>query len=51
MSSGYFRRRLLEALASAEQAATEQERQIHLRTSCYYLELLEASIRRSETTH
>jgi hypothetical protein len=46
MYSGYFRQRLMEALVSAEQAETEQERQVHLRTSCLYLELLEVSTRR-----
>ena len=39
----YFRRRFKEALASAENAMTEQERLVHLRTSNYYRDLLEAS--------
>ena len=47
MYSGYFRQRLMEALLSAEQADSEQERLVHLRTSCLYRELLEASARRS----
>jgi hypothetical protein len=46
MDNGYFRRRLMEALMSAEQAQTERERQVHLRASCLYLELLEASTRK-----
>jgi hypothetical protein len=46
MYSGYFRQRLMEALLSAEQARSEQERLIHLRTSRYYRDLFEASARR-----
>ena len=47
MYKAYFIRRLLEALSHAEQADTEHERSIHLRTSRYYRDLIEGSGRRS----
>ena len=46
MPSTYFRKRLIEALHSAEQAKDDRERSIHLRTSRYYRELYEAAARR-----
>ena len=47
MSKAYFIRRLLEALYLAEQADSETERSIHLRTSRYYRDLIESSRRRN----
>lgn len=46
MSKAYFIRRLLEALSLAEQADTELERSIHLRTSRYYRDLIDSSSKR-----
>ncbi|MFL6751951.1 MAG: hypothetical protein ACJ8D5_07220 [Sphingomicrobium sp.] len=40
MYKAYFARRLLEAISSARQAGTEQERAIHLRVSRYYHDLI-----------
>ena len=40
MTKAYFKRRLLEALAQADQAVTPQERSIHLKASRYYCALL-----------
>jgi hypothetical protein len=45
MYKAYFIRRLLEALSLAEQAESNEERSIHLRTSRHYRDLIEATYR------
>jgi glycerol-3-phosphate dehydrogenase len=45
MYSAYFQRRLFEALDLAEQASSEQQRLIHLRTVRYYRDLLQSAAR------
>jgi hypothetical protein len=40
MYKAYFVRRLLEALSSADEAESEEERSIYLRTSRYYRDLI-----------
>jgi hypothetical protein len=42
MNKVYFLTRLLEAMALAEQAETEQERAVHRRTLRHYRELIDA---------
>jgi hypothetical protein len=49
MTKAYFIRRLFEALSLAEQADTDEERSIHLRTSRYYRDLIEAAHKRNST--
>lgn len=46
MYKAYFIRRLLEALEMAEQAATPEEREVYLRASRYYRDLIDASTKR-----
>ena len=46
MYKAYFIRRLLEALNLAEQADSAEEREVHLRASRYYRDLIEASRKR-----
>ena len=41
MYKAYFIRRLLEALEMAEQAASAEEREVHLRASRYYRDLID----------
>lgn len=47
MYKAYFVRRLLEALSLAEQAKTERERSIYLRTSLYYRDIIESLSKRN----
>jgi hypothetical protein len=47
MYKAYFVRRLLEALSLADQAGSDEERTIHLRTSRYYRELIESLNKRN----
>jgi hypothetical protein len=49
MINAYFIRRLFEARSLAEQADTDEERSIHLRTSRYYRDLIEATHKRNST--
>ena len=47
MYKAYFVRRLLEALSLADEAESEEERSIYLRTSRYYRDLIESLTRRN----
>ena len=40
MSKSYFTRRLLEAIKSADKAETPEEREVHLRLSRHYHDLI-----------
>lgn len=51
MYEAYFTRRLLEALALAEEATTAKERSAHLRASRYYRDLLQWSDQRQDIRH
>ena len=51
MYEAYFTRRLLEALALAEEATNAKERSAHLRASRYYRDLLQWSDQRQEVRH
>jgi hypothetical protein len=42
MYKAYFIRRLLEALSHADQAHSDEERSVYLRTSRYYRDLIES---------
>ena len=51
MYEAYFTKRLLEALALADEAADADERCVHLKTSRYYRELLEFPDKRLAIRH
>jgi hypothetical protein len=51
MYEAYFTRRLLEALALAEDATNAKERSAHLRASHYYRDLLQSADQRKEVRH
>lgn len=47
MYKAYFVRRLLEALSLADQADSEAEKVVHLRTSRYYRDLIDTLNKRN----